>query len=87
MKTITSANFWVVLMLCTVSLSSCETSSIEQLNKVKKPAIVYSKHKERAWYESSSMVLKDANGKLIVLNKDAELESLIDKYNVGDTLK
>jgi hypothetical protein len=87
MKRITSTSFWAILMLEAVSLSSCETSSIEQLNKIKKPAIVYSKHKEQAWYESSSMVIKDADGKLIILNKDAELQSLIDKYNVGDTLQ
>ena len=76
-----------ILMLAAGLLSSCETSSISQLNNIKKPAVIYSKHKEEVWYQSPSMVIKDANGKLVKLSADSDLRGLIDKYNVGDTLR
>lgn len=76
-----------ILMLAAGLLSGCETSSINQLNDIKKPAVIYSKHKEDIWYQSPSMVIKDANGKLVKLFADSDLRGLIDKYNVGDTLR
>lgn len=87
LKFITSSRYFVSTVLAAVLLSSCESSSIQQLNKVAKPCVVYAKHKSENWYESPSMIIKDANGQLVTLNSDSELRGLIDKYNVGDTLK
>lgn len=72
-------------LLLAVVLSGCDTA-VDQVEKCKKPATVYAKHLSRAWYDSDDMIVKDANGKLITLSKD-DLGGLIDKYNVGDTIK
>lgn len=72
-------------MLAVVFLAGCDTA-VDQVEKCKKPATVYAKHLSRAWYDSDDMIVKDANGKLITLSKD-DLGGLIDKYNVGDTIR
>jgi hypothetical protein len=71
-----------------VVLSGCGISetSIDQLNNCKKPAIVYSKHNATEWYDDDEMTLKDAEGKLLQLDS-RKLSQLVDKFNVGDTIK
>lgn len=74
------------MCLLVAGLAGC-SSSTEQLNKIKKPAIVFSKHQSNAWYESPTMSIKDADGEIIALSSDDEVRGLIDKYKVGDTIK
>lgn len=68
-------------------LSSCYPSSIEQFQAIKKPATVYSKHKAVSWWDDSSLIIQDSAGALHSIYFDADLNSLIRKYSIGDTIK
>lgn len=66
--------------------SGCSSSAIDQLDAVKKPCIVFSVHKEKGWWDATQMTVKDASGNLIELDQSG-LKQLVDKYQVGDTIK
>jgi len=71
-----------IIVLCT----ACEDSSVEQLQNIKKPAIVFAKHKDGDWDNHNTLIIRDANGNLITLTDDLELKALVDKYTVGDMI-
>ena len=77
---------FTLLLFILSSLCSCD-NSINQLNDIKKPAVVFALHKPESWYENPSLIIQDADGNLINLRTDIELQSFVDKYTVGDTIK
>lgn len=76
-----------IILTIAIIILLLEDSTISQLNKIKKPCVVFAKHKQGQWYDKPAMVIKDNTGKLIQLNSGSGLSALIDKYNVGDTIK
>lgn len=76
------------LILLSVLLCGCgaDDTAIDQLQDCKKPAVVFSKHKSSDWSEPNQMVIQDSDGELIQLSW-MNLAQLVDKYNVGDTIK
>lgn len=75
--------------ILSIILYSCKElksdDAIDQIQKIKKPAVVFSKYDDGIW-KSNQMTIKDASGKYIQLN-DKSIEQLIKKYNVGDTIQ
>jgi hypothetical protein len=61
-------------------------SAIDQLNDIKKPAIVFSKHTAEYWYEDDQLTIQDADGELIEIN-GGRVKQLCNKFNVGDTIR
>lgn len=74
----------ILTLLCVVSLCSChEDTSLEQLQEIKKPAVVFAKYTD-PW--ESILIIKDVDGNLIYLEDDRFLRALLEKYNIGDTI-
>lgn len=75
-----------IAILCAMILCGCGEypTSVEQLQKVKKPAIVYAEHSD---YPNRILIIQDADGKLITIENDNLLPALLDKYNIGDTIQ
>lgn len=75
-----------LLIVLAVFLTSCADTAIEQLNKVDKPCVVYSKVSAKNWFDDDQLTLKDRTGKLIEID-GFHRKQLCDKFNVGDTIK
>lgn len=74
-----------IILLCSILLCGCGNSSVKQLQNIKKPCFVYAKYKHDD-YTRNVLIIKSADGYLITLRDDEELQALIAKYNVGDTI-
>lgn len=68
-------------------LSGCSDTSTAQLSSMPKPIIVFSKHKATEWWDNNSFSVKDKDGDIIELEQDNQLVGIVEKYNVGDTIK
>lgn len=73
------------IILIVASLISCN-DAFDDIKNCKKPAIVFSKHKSVFLIDRDRMTIKDADGNLISLH-EIGCNELIDKYNIGDTIK
>lgn len=77
----------LIILLFVLLLTSCVESSIDVLNKLESPVIVYSKHEQLKWFDDKpNMVVKTSDGTLVSLPFDVQIKSLI-KYEIGDTIK
>jgi len=71
------------LIICLILSFTC-CSSVRQLEKLPKPAVVW------AAYEADDfcvMIIRDNTGKMQSLRLDDELFAIVKKYAVGDTVR
>mgnify|MGYP001569580934 CR=1 FL=1 len=91
MKTTNRAyTYFALIVLIILLLGSCKCTgphhAIEQLEEMKDPIIVFSEFPEpSAAGMSSEMTVRDGDGNLVMLMWGRN--QLIEKYNVGDTIK
>lgn len=77
----------ILICLSLFVFAGCIDSSIDQFNSLSKPAIVFTRHKCTAWYDNEAFSVIDSKGNIIEFRHDFELVGIIDKYNIGDTIK
>ena len=75
-----------IITFCAILLFGCgHQNSLEQLQDLKKPSIVFAKHQ---YYNNTNVfIVKDADGNFITLHDDRYLDALMDKYKLGDTIQ
>jgi hypothetical protein len=72
------------IILFAILLCGCGSdSSLEQLQDLKKPAVVFAKHEG---YRENILIIKDAEGEFVAIEDDEILPALLEKYYVGDTI-
>jgi len=79
--------FAIAIVMLSLFLAGCSMpTAVEQIQEIKKPAIVFSKHEARYWSDSYELTLVDADGKMVEIDGINKAQ-LCERYNVGDTIK